>query len=600
MASNISSNCYSGHKIDRYSDNRHRSTDEKENTSKSQNSTDVSRCSIRERLIHLLALKPFTKLELTSRLQKEGIRNHERSSINSILMAIAQLRNQMYHLRVHMWYYVNENWPFYTEEEQNQVKRNKPKDPTPSDNSTKEEQNQVKRNKPRDPTPSDNSTVGSSCEVSNSANTSGLSCCHIRERLIHLLALKPFSKVELFSRLRKEGIRDDDRSSIKSILMDIASVRNNVYSLRGHMWENVNENWPFYTEDEQNQVKRNKPQDLSPPHNSNDSSSCGSLSPSSSPPQQIDSLEYEYLPPAKKQRISRVSPNSKHDVASSNRIGNKTDNSTTQFSSHSTKKDSAYQNNLYTYDSDNTNRVLVSSNSSNITINNPTHCNNHWTKNDSKNQEKDISRNNGDQLNLKNDGNSKPESDLPKKNGSLTDSAAPATRKSYTLIDMFGDDTANPTKRTTKDGSHKRKATTSDLQQQTQPQRNLTERLVDLFGDDIATPPKQTANDRPLKRKKETDHNLHQQQPQRNSPEMTESLAEPVAPAPRKEYKLIDLFGDDIATPTKVTTNDREKRHKKESSDQNLRPQSHLSKKSETLTKSKKQRMIELFGEDSD
>ncbi|XP_050317187.1 RNA polymerase II elongation factor Ell-like [Bactrocera neohumeralis] len=512
-----------------------------------------------------------------------------------------------------MWYYVNENWPFYTEEEQNEVKRNKPQDPTPSHNSTKVDQNEVKWNKPRNPTPSDNSTIGSSYEVSKSVNTSGVSCCHIRERLIHLLALKPFSKFELFSRLQKEGIRDDDRSSIKSILMDIASVRNNVYSLRGHVWEDVNGNWPFYTEDEQNQVKRNKPQDLSPPHNSNDSSSCGSLSPLSSPTQQIDSLEYEYLPPPKKQRISRVIPNSKHDVASSNRIGNKIDNNKAQFSSHSTKKDT-------------TNRVLVSSNSinSNITITKSTHCNNHWTKNYSKDQVNDSSRSNGDQLKLNNDGNSKqqrtePQSDLPKKNGSLTESAAPATKKNYTLIDIFGDDITNPTKRTTKGGSNKRKATNSDLQQQTQPERNLTERteslaepvapvtkkeyrLIDLFGDDIATPTKVTTNDRTLKRKA-TDHNQHQQQPQRNLPEMTENFAETVAPTTKKEYRLIDLFGDDIATPTKVTTNDREKRHKKKSSDQNLRrqtqPQLHLSKKSETSTKSrKKQRIIELFGED--
>ncbi|XP_039947493.1 RNA polymerase II elongation factor Ell-like [Bactrocera tryoni] len=452
-----------------------------------------------------------------------------------------------------MWYYVNENWPFYTEEEQNEVKRNKPQDPTPSHNSTKVDQNEVKWNKPRNPTPSDNSTIESSCEVSKSVNTSGVSCCHIRERLIHLLALKPFSKFELFSRLQKEGIRDDDRSSIKSILMDIASVRNNVYRLRGHVWEDVNGNWPFYTEDEQNQVKRNKPQDLSPPHNSNDSSSCGSLSPLSSPTQQIDSLEYEYLPPPKKQRISRVIPNSKHDVASSSRIGNKFDNNKGQFSSHSTKKDT-------------TNRVLVSSNSinSNKTITKSTHCNKHWAKNDSKDQVNDSSSSNIDKHTPNSDvkqQRTEPKRDLPKRNGSLAESAAPATRKSYTLIDLFGDDITNPTKRTTKGASHKRKATNSDLQQQTQPQRNFTER--------------------------------------------TESLAEPVAPVTKKEYRLIDLFGDDIATPTKVTTNDREKRHKKKSSGQNLRrqtqPQLHLSKKSETLTKSrKKQRIIELFGEDWD
>ncbi|KPJ09913.1 hypothetical protein RR48_05115 [Papilio machaon] len=84
---------------------------------------DVSRRSINERLIQLLALKPFKKPELYARLSSEGIKEKDRAEVNKILPKIGSLKDNCYHLRRHIWNDVNEDWPFYTEEEKRMLKR---------------------------------------------------------------------------------------------------------------------------------------------------------------------------------------------------------------------------------------------------------------------------------------------------------------------------------------------------------------------------------------------------------------------------------------------------------------------------------------------
>ncbi|CAD6993138.1 unnamed protein product, partial [Ceratitis capitata] len=65
----------------------------------------------------------------------------------------------------------------------------------------------------------------------------------IREKLIHLLATKPFGLAELFARLKTDG---------------------NVYNLRRNVWYDVKDDWPHYTESEREQMKRRKQQILNP------------------------------------------------------------------------------------------------------------------------------------------------------------------------------------------------------------------------------------------------------------------------------------------------------------------------------------------------
>lgn len=40
------------------------------------------------------------------------------------------------------------------------------------------------------------------------------------------------------------------------ILQQIATIKDNCYLLRRHMWNDVNEDWPFYTEEEKRMLKR--------------------------------------------------------------------------------------------------------------------------------------------------------------------------------------------------------------------------------------------------------------------------------------------------------------------------------------------------------
>lgn len=66
-----------------------------------------------------------------------------------------------------------------------------------------------------------------------------------------------------------EGIKDKERAAMHKILQQIATIKDNCYLLRRHMWNDVNEDWPFYTEEEKRMLKRsvnfkNIPQSLLP------------------------------------------------------------------------------------------------------------------------------------------------------------------------------------------------------------------------------------------------------------------------------------------------------------------------------------------------
>ncbi|CAB3244696.1 unnamed protein product [Arctia plantaginis] len=102
----------------------------------------------------------------------------------------------------------------------------------------------------------------------------------LKERLIQLLALRPFKKPELYLRLNSEGIKEKERSLVNKILPHISTLKDNCYHLRRNVWNDVNEDWPFYSEEEKRMLKRRKPQNLTPPLSSD---SANSLSPRASP-----------------------------------------------------------------------------------------------------------------------------------------------------------------------------------------------------------------------------------------------------------------------------------------------------------------------------
>lgn len=324
--------------------------------------------------------------------------------------------------------------------------------------------------------------------ASKSVHPSDVSSCDIRERLIHLLALKPFSMLELNSRLKKEGISDHERRSIISILKDIASVRKNKVRLRSDIWDQVNENWHFYTEYEQNQSKRNKSFHLTPPYNSNAASSCVNENQTStlipSLPQQLDKFKNENHLPFKKRRIFR-------EVATTATINS--------LNPESTHISCSYSNDISKH-------VVVGSNPvGNSPNSNPTHCAGHSTKSDSKHQVKDSTRGRNDLNKSDNDGKSKrqkqqqtqPQLDFPKKKERTQ------RKKRHNITEQFGEDLETPTKISNSDEGKqdKGKPTDFNLQQQTQPERDLPkksesltksmsrairnkQRMIELFGED--------------------------------------------------------------------------------------------------------------------
>lgn len=115
----------------------------------------------------------------------------------------------------------------------------------------------------------------------------------IRDRLIHLLAVRPYKKPEIYAAITRDGLREKDRNQLMATLSSIATVRDNTYHLIRHIWNDVQEDWPFYTEQDRQMLKRRKPQNLTPPGSSDGGSSVGSgQSPSSvhpgSPPSAIE------------------------------------------------------------------------------------------------------------------------------------------------------------------------------------------------------------------------------------------------------------------------------------------------------------------------
>ncbi|XP_022919717.2 RNA polymerase II elongation factor Ell [Onthophagus taurus] len=124
--------------------------------------------------------------------------------------------------------------------------------------------------------------VSSSRVPSNKPSLPDIARRPIKERMIHLLALRPYKKPELFDRLTKEGVRE--RMAMTTVLKQIAFLKNNEYHLNRSFWNDVKEDWPFYTESEKQILKRRKPQNLTPPGSSDGGSSGSGHSPTSTHP----------------------------------------------------------------------------------------------------------------------------------------------------------------------------------------------------------------------------------------------------------------------------------------------------------------------------
>jgi len=97
----------------------------------------------------------------------------------------------------------------------------------------------------------------------------------LKERIIHLLAVRPYKKPELMARIIRDGIREKDKKNITGYLKQVSFMKDNTYHLHRHMWNDVSEDWQFYSEQERQMMKRRKPQNLTPPASDGSTSSSG-------------------------------------------------------------------------------------------------------------------------------------------------------------------------------------------------------------------------------------------------------------------------------------------------------------------------------------
>ncbi|EFX81756.1 hypothetical protein DAPPUDRAFT_317378 [Daphnia pulex] len=84
---------------------------------------DLMKRPLRERLIHMLAIRSYKKPELVTRLHKEGLKEKDKKLIMNVLSAIGLMKDQAYHLARHIWNDVHDDWPFYTDQEKQILKR---------------------------------------------------------------------------------------------------------------------------------------------------------------------------------------------------------------------------------------------------------------------------------------------------------------------------------------------------------------------------------------------------------------------------------------------------------------------------------------------
>lgn len=71
-----------------------------------------------------------------------------------------------------------------------------------------------------------------------------------------LAALFVYFETPMYHVCVADGVRDKDKTLLMATLANIATVRDNTYHLMRHVWNDVQEDWPFYTEQDRQMLKR--------------------------------------------------------------------------------------------------------------------------------------------------------------------------------------------------------------------------------------------------------------------------------------------------------------------------------------------------------
>ncbi|XP_040178750.1 RNA polymerase II elongation factor ELL isoform X1 [Rana temporaria] len=136
-----------------------------------------------------------------------------------------------------------------------------------------------------------------------------------KDRVIHLLALKPYKKPELILRLQKDGLSLQDKDCLDGLLQQVANIsaKDCTCTLKDSIYKEVQKDWPGYSEGDQQLLKLILVRKVSQPQNPCGQTKNAPLSPpkdnvnSTSPlPQKRPSQNPEPIDPSipKKVRIS--------------------------------------------------------------------------------------------------------------------------------------------------------------------------------------------------------------------------------------------------------------------------------------------------------
>ncbi|KAM8916823.1 RNA polymerase II elongation factor ELL-like isoform 2-T3 [Spinachia spinachia] len=139
----------------------------------------------------------------------------------------------------------------------------------------------------------------------------------LRERVTHLLALRPYKRPELILRLQKDGLTARDKDILDGELLEVGQLntRDNTYVLKDGLYKELQRDWPGYSSGDQQLLKRIFVRKLFQPQRNLLSVQEAQVSPlrdtpNSSPAHRSKpSLPEEYTDPlaSKKPRISHLS-----------------------------------------------------------------------------------------------------------------------------------------------------------------------------------------------------------------------------------------------------------------------------------------------------
>ncbi|XP_028339344.1 RNA polymerase II elongation factor ELL isoform X3 [Physeter macrocephalus] len=87
---------------------------------------------------------------------------------------------------------------------------------------------------------------------------SGVSQRPFRDRVLHLLALRPYRKAELLLRLQKDGLAQADKDALDGLLQQVANVnaKDGTCTLKDCVYKDVQKDWPGYSDGDQKLLKR--------------------------------------------------------------------------------------------------------------------------------------------------------------------------------------------------------------------------------------------------------------------------------------------------------------------------------------------------------